>query len=88
MTDNVAETIKNLNAATDVEARRWYQEKRKVYFPVILWKMFYQFVQAYVFKGGFRRGYFGFMEALNNSIHQLISFAKYWELNERERGRM
>ena len=83
-----SEVVKQLNSETDAEGRRWFQEKRKVWFPAVFWRMFREFFGAYFLKGGWRSGYFGFMRAVNRSLYQLISYAKYWELHEGERGKM
>ena len=88
MTPSFSDTIKQLNQETDLEAAKWFQDRRKVALPIILLKMKWQFMKTYFFEGAWRNGFFGFMRAVNNSLYQLISYTKYWELTERERGRM
>lgn len=82
------ETVRRLNTETDLEAQKWFREKQKILFPVVLWRAFRRFVSIYFFEGRYRDGFFGFMRAVNGSLYQLMSYAKYWELMERERGRM
>jgi hypothetical protein len=82
------ETIEKLNRQTDLEARRWFEEKRKVGLPVLFWRMFERFFKAYWIRGGFRNGWNGFVTAVNHSLYQILAYAKYWELREREKGKM
>ena len=80
--------VKKLNEDTSIEAEQWFQKGRKVSLVIVFWKMAQQFVTVYFVKGSWRYGYMGFMSAVNSSLYQLISYTKYWELTERERGRM
>lgn len=85
---NFTETIKELNDKTNREGEKWFQAKRKVYLPAVFLNVFSQFMKTYFLKGEWRRGYTGFMRAVTSSLYELFSYTKYWELNERERGRM
>ena len=80
--------IRTLNQETSEQADRWFQSKRKIPFAIVLLKMPALFLKAYFIQGAWRRGYGGFMEAVHQALYQLISYAKYWELKERERGLM
>ena len=86
--ENFADWVKRLNSETNVEAERWFRENRKIRLPIVFWNMLRNFVKTYFFEGGWRDGFFGFMRAANGSLYQLISYSKYWEFKERERGRM
>jgi len=85
---NFAGVVKKLNEDTSAEAEQWFREGRKVLLLVVFWNMFQQFITVYFVKGSWRYGYTGFMSAVNSLLYPLISYAKYWELKERERGRM
>ena len=85
---NFAEMVKRLNQETDSEAEKWFREKRNVWLPVVFLKMKLEFFKVYLFQGGWREGFFGFMRAVHGSLFQLITYTKYWELIEREKGRM
>lgn len=83
-----AEMVKRLNAETELEAQKWFHKKRRIRFPAVLGRMVYRFVKVYFFEGGCQSGFHGLMCAANSSLYQLMSYTKYWELTERERGRM
>ncbi len=85
---NFAGIVKKLNEDTSAEAEQWFRKGRTVSLVVVFWKMVQQFVTVYFVKGSLRYGYMGFMSAVNSSLYQLISYTKYWELKERERGNM
>ena len=82
------ESVRQLNIETTSEANHWFQSKHKVGFPNVLLLMVLNFLSRYFLKGGWRDGYQGFMRAVNSSLYPLMSYAKLWELVERERGRM
>ena len=84
--DNFTNMIGKLNHQTDFEARKWFREKRAIGVPRLLWKMFHRFFKAYVIQRGYLDGWIGYMLAVNSSLYQLFSYAKYWELMEREKG--
>ena len=86
--DNFAGIIRKLNEETSAEGEKWFREGRKVPFILILWRMIARFVAGYFFKGNLRYGYMGLMSAVSSSLYPLLSYTKYWELIERERGRM
>ncbi len=85
---NFAGIVKKLNEDTSFEGEKWFREGRKVSLAVVFLKMFQQFITIYFVKGSWQYGYMGFMSAVNSSLYQLISYTKYWELKERERGNM
>ena len=84
--DNFTNMIGKLNHQTNFEARKWFREKRKVGVFTLSRKMLHRFFKAYFLQQGFRDGWIGFMLAVNGSLYQLLSYAKYWELKEREKG--
>ena len=47
-----------------------------------LWRTVDRFVRTLIFKQGFRDGFRGFMVAYFASAYQIISFAKYRELEK------
>lgn len=85
---NLSDTIRQLNVDTDREANRWFREKRRIGLPVVFWRMLQKGMRACFLEGGFRKGFLGLMRAVNESLYELFSYAKCWELKERERGRM
>ena len=85
---NVTETMKQLNEKTQLEGEKWFREKRKVSFFQILVRSKIAFLKAYLLQANIVKGFFGFMQSVNESLYLILSYAKYWELTERERVRM
>ena len=76
------DAIAKLDRQTDLEAMKWFREKRKVGILGTLRKMIDRFWRAYVSKQGYRDGVIGLFLAVNAGMYQFLSFAKYWELKE------
>lgn len=85
---NVTETMKQLNEKTQLEGEKWFREKHKISFFQILIRSKIAFLKTYLFQANFIKGFFGFMQSVNESLYLILTYAKYWELTERERGRM
>lgn len=79
---NFTDAIAKLDRQTDLEAKKWFREKRKVGILSILRKMFDRFWRAYVAKAGHKDGVIGLFLAVNGAMYQFLSFAKYWELKK------
>ena len=86
--ESVAEMFKRLNQETQAEGEKWFQEARQINFFLIFLKAKFAFFKTYFLKGSISKGYPGFMQALHSLLYQLLSYAKYWELTERKRGKM
>lgn len=74
------DAIAKLDRQTDLEARKWFREKRKVGVFSAIRKMVDRFFRAYVAKQGYKDGVIGLFLAVNSGMYQFLSFAKYWEL--------
>jgi hypothetical protein len=85
---NSSQVMRDMNAASSVEAQKWYAEGRKMSFVTALFRMFHRFVKVYFLQAQFLKGFDGFRDAMNAAIFQLLIYAKYWELHEKEKGRM
>ena len=70
----------SLNNQTTLEARKWFNEKRKIGFFGMYRKFVDRFFRAYIFKQGFRDGFLGLMTAYGGGLYQVMSYAKYWEM--------
>ncbi|MFA5145051.1 MAG: glycosyltransferase family 2 protein [Candidatus Omnitrophota bacterium] len=73
-----------LNHQTDFEARKWIRDKRKMSFSLCMVKAFSRFMKFYFTKKGKKDGFIGFMMALASSAYQLMTYAKYWEMKNKE----
>lgn len=72
-----------LNRQTSLEAEKWFNEKRKIGLAKMLWKACDRFFRTYVRKKGYRDGIVGFVIAVHSALYQILSYAKYWEMQNR-----
>lgn len=87
-TKTFSDVIRDMNDDTTRIAHQWYAEKRKVGIIRVLIRMIQRFGDIYFVKGGMCRGSSGFRDAIHGPLFELFCYAKYWELNEQEKGRM
>lgn len=80
-----SDLFRGLNAQTTLEARKWFDEKRKISAAGMLRKSCDRFLRTYIRKQGFRDGLVGFIVALDSALYQILSYAKYREM-KRERS--
>ena len=76
------DAITKLDRQTDLEARKWFREKRKVGALGTLRKMVDRFCRAYFSKKGYKDGVIGLFLAVNSGMYQFLSYAKYWEMKK------
>jgi glycosyltransferase involved in cell wall biosynthesis len=79
---NFSDVINKLNNQTTREAIKWFKEKRKISLPKALRKTADRFLKAFIIKKGYKDGFRGFFLALVSGLYQIISFAKYWEMQK------
>lgn len=82
---NTEQLIAKLNYQTNMEAKKWFDDKRKVTGLNTFRKSVDRFFRAYLFKGGFRDGLPGFLCALSGGLYQILTHAKYRELQTKSR---
>jgi len=78
-----ADFLSKLNKQTSLEAQKWFDSNRKMTFGIALWRTVDRFFRKFVGKGGYKDGFMGFMLAVFDSIYQIISYAKFWELKNK-----
>ncbi|MDP2981362.1 MAG: glycosyltransferase family 2 protein [Candidatus Omnitrophota bacterium] len=83
--EDFAELFRGLNGQTTLEAQKWFNEGRKVGVGLMLWKATDRFFRAYIAKKGYKDGVVGFVVAANGALYQIFSYAKYWELQNKEK---
>ena len=79
-----------LNKQTTLEAKKWFKlslenpkkARYKMNVPHALWRVWDRFVRAFFAKKGYRDGFIGFMIAYFGSLYQIVSFAKYREIEK------
>lgn len=85
-----ADFVKKLNNQTTLEAKKWVAlhkvDPKKANYKMnlfhALWRCLDRFVRTYLAKKGWRDGFIGFMIAFFASLYQIISYAKYWEMQK------
>ena len=75
--------LNKLNRQTTLEAQKWFSTGRRMSFGHALWRTIDRFFRKFIGKRGYRDGFMGFMMAVFDSIYQIISFAKYRELKNK-----
>ena len=79
------DAINKLDRQTDLEAQKWFREKRKIGIFSIVRKTIDRFWRAYFSKQGYKDGVIGLFLAVNSGMYQFLSFAKYWELKKNDK---
>ena len=75
----------SLNNQTTQEAKKWFNERRKIGFLKMSRKFCDRFFKAYFLKKGFKDGLVGFVVAYGNSLYQFMSYVKYWFMLREEK---
>ena len=76
------DAIAKLDRQTDLEAKKWFREKRKVGVFGTTRKMIDRFWRAYFKKQGRKDGVIGLFLAVNSGMYQFLTFAKVRELQK------
>lgn len=79
--------IGKLDRQTDLEARKWFREKRKVGIFTAVRKSIDRFWKSFVAKKGYKDGVIGLYLAVNSGMYQLLTYVKYWEMLNAEKVR-
>ena len=77
---NFHDFFQSLNNQTTLEAKKWFEEKRKIGFLKAYRKCLSRFLRYYIVEQGFRDGVVGFMAAWGGGFYQIMSYVKYWEM--------
>jgi len=89
---NWEDFAKKVNKQTTLEAKKWYKlslenpkkARYKMNIPHALWRTLDRFMRTFFAKKGYHDGFIGFMVAYFASLYQIMSFAKYRELEHHE----
>lgn len=81
------DAIAKMDRQTDLEAKKWFRENRKVGAFTTARKMVDRFWKQYVSKQGHKDGVIGLFLAVNAGMYQFLSFAKYWEMKRVAAGK-
>jgi len=77
---NFSDCIAKLDRQTDLEARKWFRENRKIGMLKTMRKTVDRFLKAYIGKKGHKDGVIGLFMAVNAGMYQFLSYVKYHEL--------
>ncbi|MBF0570191.1 MAG: glycosyltransferase family 2 protein [Candidatus Omnitrophica bacterium] len=77
--------LAKLNGQSTLEAQKWAETGRKMGKGTAFWRAIDRFFRAYVAKAGWRDGFMGFMVAYLGSVYQIISYAKFYEMVNKQK---
>lgn len=78
--------IEDLDRRTDIEARRCFEEKRKLSAPGAVRKGVAGFRKVYFLQKACRQGVPGLFRAVQEGMFHFLTYAKYWELERNRRA--
>lgn len=81
---NLAHFLNSVNRQTTLEAEKWFRDGRKMGFWRAMRKAHDRFFKGYFLKQGFRDGFLGWVVAYFAALYQIMSYAKYWELKQKQ----
>ena len=81
--ESFSDFLAKLNRQTSWEAQKWFTTGRKMSMFRAFWRTVDRFFRRYIYKKGYKDGFIGFMIAFFDSFYQLISYAKYRELKNK-----
>ena len=73
------DAIAKMDRQTDLEACKWFREKRKVGILSAVRKSIDRFVRSYFRKQGYKDGVIGLFLSVNSGMYQFLTYIKYWE---------
>jgi glycosyltransferase involved in cell wall biosynthesis len=79
--------FQSLNNQTTLEAKKWFNEKRKIGFLKMSRKFLSRFLKAYIQKKGYKDGLLGFTVSYAGGLYQFMSYVKYREMVENAKSR-
>jgi len=82
---DLAELFKNTNEQTTLQAREWHRVGRKFSAFRMVRTSIDRFIRKYFFKNGRKGGVLGFVLSAADAYYQLLSYAKLWELSNKDK---
>jgi len=79
---NFSHFLQSLDRQTTLEAEKWFNESRPIGPFKCFVKAWTRFIKRYFLKQGYRDGTVGFVVAFFDSLYQILSYVKYWELKK------
>ncbi len=78
--------LSSLNRQTTLEAKKWINTNRKMGLGRIIWRTVDRFIRNFFVKKGYKDGLIGFIIAFFASLYQIMSYAKYREMQNKLKG--
>jgi len=78
--------LSSINYQTTQEAKKWISTNRNMSLAKALWRALDRFFRRFIRKKGYKDGFIGFIVAFFDSLYQILSYAKYWELKKNIRS--
>lgn len=72
--------VAKLDRQTDLEARKWFRENRKIGLLITLYKTVDRFWKSYVTKKGHKDGVIGLFLSVNSGMYQFLTYLKVREM--------
>ena len=82
--DDLRDHVETMNRFSSITAREQFREGRRFHWTDFLFRPFWRFLKAYVFKRGFLDGRRGLLIASVSAFGVMVKFAKLWELEVAE----
>lgn len=76
--------LNKMNKQTTLEAIKWVKDKRQMGKGRVFRRTCDRFLRTYFRKKAYKDGFVGFIIAVFAGFYQLLSYAKYWELKQKE----
>jgi hypothetical protein len=77
-----AHFVESINRQSTWEAEKWLATHRNMGLITIIWRTIDRFFRRYMVKKGYKDGLYGFMIAYFDSFYQVLSYAKYREMQK------
>lgn len=79
-----ADFLDKMNNQTTREAIKWVKDQRRMGLGRALWRTYDRFMRTFLRKKAYRDGFIGLMVSFYAGFYQLLSYAKYRELQARK----
>ena len=86
--EDIDDHLTTMNRYSGITAKEKFKSGDRFCWTDFLFRPPFRFIKAYVLRGGFLDGKRGFLIAIVSSFGVCMKYAKLWELQLRERGRM
>ncbi|MBU0549842.1 MAG: glycosyltransferase family 2 protein [Candidatus Omnitrophica bacterium] len=82
--NDFAHFFDKVNSQSTLEAKKWIHSNRKMSMPHAFWRAVDRFFRKFIRKKGYKDGFYGFVVAFSDSVYQILSYAKYWEMKNKQ----